>query len=153
RGLGRKAARVEQALHDGRVVLLLVVERLGPEACGRMRVARVEGDLDVYGGGRHRTHVTVYSSYMPMESTGLEMLRRWGNPFHFDPGAAVLEFAYTGGVGTWAVYETLHHPRDLTAWLAGPPVHVKLSRAATEEDLFAARELRDAINHAARALA
>jgi predicted RNA-binding Zn ribbon-like protein len=49
-----------------------------------------------------------------------------GGSYHFDPGAACLEFAHTGGEA-WPrdVFETLHAPHDLArwigAWLDGPP--------------------------------
>jgi predicted RNA-binding Zn ribbon-like protein len=41
-----------------------------------------------------------------------------GGSFHFDPGAACLDFAHTGGE-EWPrnVFETLHAPSDLARWL------------------------------------
>lgn len=63
--------------------------------------------------------------------------------FPFEPGAACLELAYTGGEGDMAVYETLHRPDDLTAWL-----RARLGAAvadATEDDYHRTRALRAAL--------
>ena len=67
-----------------------------------------------------------------------------GRTFRFDPGAACLELAYTGGEA-WPrnVYETLHAPADLARWLEGylgapaPPV--------STEDFAGAVALRNAV--------
>jgi predicted RNA-binding Zn ribbon-like protein len=73
-----------------------------------------------------------------------------GGSFHFDPGAACLEFAHTGGQA-WPrnVFETLHAPADVArwigAWLGRPPPPVS-------RDVFTgAVALRDAIWDAADA--
>ena len=42
-----------------------------------------------------------------------------GETYRFDPGAACLELAHTGGPGYRAVYESLHTPGHLAAWLDG----------------------------------
>jgi predicted RNA-binding Zn ribbon-like protein len=42
-----------------------------------------------------------------------------GETYRFDPGATCLELAHTGGPGYRAVFESLHTPRHLAAWLAG----------------------------------
>ena len=66
-----------------------------------------------------------------------------GVTFPFEPGAACLELAYTGGEGDMAVYETLHRPEDLTAWL-----RARLGDAvadATADDHHRMRALRAAL--------
>jgi predicted RNA-binding Zn ribbon-like protein len=42
-----------------------------------------------------------------------------GETYRFDPGAACLELAHTGGPGYRAVFESLHTPEHLVAWLEG----------------------------------
>jgi predicted RNA-binding Zn ribbon-like protein len=42
-----------------------------------------------------------------------------GETYRFDPGSACLELAHTGGPGYRAVYESLHTPGHLAAWLDG----------------------------------
>jgi predicted RNA-binding Zn ribbon-like protein len=67
-----------------------------------------------------------------------------GDRFWFDPGAACLEFAHTGGAGFRSVYETLHEPADLARWLAGNiggGIDVPVDAAG----LAAARRVREAI--------
>ena len=66
-----------------------------------------------------------------------------GAPFSFDPGARCLELGYTGGEGELAVYEKLHGPADLAAWLRD---HVGAEVAQVDDhDLAAAKRLRTAI--------
>jgi predicted RNA-binding Zn ribbon-like protein len=65
-----------------------------------------------------------------------------GVTFRFDPGARCLEFAHTGGEGFRAVYETLHQPADLAAWLAG---HLGTDVVVDGPGLAAAKALREAI--------
>lgn len=66
-----------------------------------------------------------------------------GYTFRFDPGAACLEFAHTGGEGFRAVYETLHTPADLAAWVQA---HLEVEPAPVDgPDLADARRLRNAI--------
>lgn len=67
-----------------------------------------------------------------------------GESFWFEAGAACLEFGLSGGIGEWAVFETLHTPDDLRAWLAGPPLAVPLDRV-TAGGLATARRVRHAI--------
>src|SRR5690348_13051633 len=76
-----------------------------------------------------------------------------GGSFRFDAGAVCLDFAYTGGEGDYAVFETLHKPADLAAWLAEPPLAAVLTVPPTRRDLAAAKELRQAIWEAATARA
>jgi predicted RNA-binding Zn ribbon-like protein len=76
-----------------------------------------------------------------------------GGSFRFDAGAVCLDFAYTGGEGDYAVFETLHEPADLAAWLAEPPLCAVLTVAPTRRDLAAAKELRQAIWEGANARA
>ena len=95
---------------------------------------------------------------------------RNGVTFTFDPGAPCLELAHTGGPGWMSVFESLHTPADLAAFLAGylrgephagpglragagesGPDAEAAARAAglatpvTSDDLAAALALRDAI--------
>ena len=74
-----------------------------------------------------------------------------GSAFAFDPGALCLALAATGGEGDLNVYETLHAPSDLAAWIrsvlgAGP------SRVDSAT-LAQARRLRAAIWQLAEAAA
>ncbi|MDI6100352.1 CGNR zinc finger domain-containing protein [Actinoplanes sp. NEAU-A12] len=68
-----------------------------------------------------------------------------GGSFWFDAGAVCLDFAHTGGEGRYAVFETLHEPGDLTAWLAQAPPAAVLTAPATARDLSAAKALRQAV--------
>jgi predicted RNA-binding Zn ribbon-like protein len=81
-----------------------------------------------------------------------------GRRFAFDAGALCLEFATTGGEGWRKRWETIHQPADLAGWA----VRSRLGAAAavdpggmrlTPGDLAAASALREAIWHAATALA
>lgn len=76
-----------------------------------------------------------------------------GGSFRFDAGAVCLDFAYTGGEGRYAVFETLHEPDDLGGWLAQPPLGAVMTVPVTTDDLVAAKALRQAIWEAARARA
>jgi predicted RNA-binding Zn ribbon-like protein len=69
-----------------------------------------------------------------------------GETYAFDGGATVVDFAHSGGEGRWAVFETLHHPRDLAAWLAEPPISLPRSLAVSADDLDAARRARGAFH-------
>lgn len=83
--------------------------------------------------------------------TPLAMRPLTGAPFSFDPGARCLELGYTGGEGEYAVYESLHAPADLAAWLRD---HVGTEVAPVDDDdLAAAKRLRSAIWHCAGARA
>jgi predicted RNA-binding Zn ribbon-like protein len=75
-----------------------------------------------------------------------------GQRFRFDPGRVCLAFAFTGGEGPYAIFETLHHPRDLADWLAASELHATVAEASAE-DLARARRLRQAIWLTARAFA
>jgi predicted RNA-binding Zn ribbon-like protein len=76
-----------------------------------------------------------------------------GGSFRFDAGAVCLDFAHTGGEGRYAVFETLHEPADLAAWLAQPPPGVVLTVPVTDADLAAAKALRQAVWETAQARA
>jgi len=76
-----------------------------------------------------------------------------GGSFWFDAGAVCLDFAHTGGEGQYAVFETLHRPVDLSAWLAQPPLAAAVTAAVTARELTAAKALRQAIWEAAHAQA
>ncbi|MET7398833.1 CGNR zinc finger domain-containing protein [Dactylosporangium sp. NPDC005572] len=76
-----------------------------------------------------------------------------GGSFWFDAGAVCLDFAHTGGEGQYAVFESLHQPDDLAAWLAQPPLAAALTTPATFADLTAAKALRQAIWETAHARA
>ena len=67
-----------------------------------------------------------------------------GESFWFDAGAGFVDFALTGGEGELAVFETLHTPDDLRAWLATPPLAVEIPRASAR-DLAAAKHVRHAL--------
>jgi hypothetical protein len=64
------------------------------------------------------------------ESTGVLLTDLAGESFRFDPGAASLRWALSGGEGYRAAYEQLHGPDGLAAgrphqlqstWIASPP--------------------------------
>jgi predicted RNA-binding Zn ribbon-like protein len=76
-----------------------------------------------------------------------------GGSFRFDAGAVCLDFAYTGGEGRYAKFETLHRPADLAEWLAQPPLAAVLTVPVTTRDLTAAKALRQAIWETAQARA
>jgi predicted RNA-binding Zn ribbon-like protein len=86
-----------------------------------------------------------------MLPTGRVLTNPWGKSFWFDAGAACLEFAMTGGEGEFAIFETLHTPDDLRAWLAGPPLSAPVE--VTARGLAAAKRLRRAVTDAAYARA
>ncbi|MGA4840235.1 CGNR zinc finger domain-containing protein [Streptomyces sp. G45] len=76
-----------------------------------------------------------------------------GQVYRFDPGTLCLELTATGGPGLFAVFETLRAPADLVAWAAesrlraGPAAEggTGLEPTVTEDELTAARTLRDAL--------
>lgn len=90
-----------------------------------------------------------------------------GETYRFDPGAACLELAHTGGPGCRAVFESLHTADHLAAWLdgflhgephAGPGLHPPgdvdgavadappgMTGPLTAGDLADALALRDAV--------
>ncbi|MFP3900916.1 MAG: CGNR zinc finger domain-containing protein [Acidimicrobiia bacterium] len=76
-----------------------------------------------------------------------------GGAFRFDAGAVCLDFAHTGGEGELAVFETLHTPADLAAWLAEPPLSVPRDLRVGDGDLATTRRVRTAIWRAAEAQA
>lgn len=90
---------------------------------------------------------------MRAHATGRFLHDTRGGSFRFDAGAACLDFAHTGGEGRYAVFETLHQPADLDAWLAQPPPAAVLTTPVTGRELTAAKTLRQAIWVAAHARA
>lgn len=72
------------------------------------------------------------------------MTFRWPSGVPYDAGAACLDFAYSGGVGVFAAFETLHVPDDLGRWLARPPLSVRVA-SPTTDDLMNAVGVREAI--------
>lgn len=96
---------------------------------------------------------TGYSGVMRARATGRVLTDPRGASFHFDAGAVCLDFAHTGGEGPYAVFETLHEPRDLGEWLAQPPLVAIMTNPVTARDLAAAKSLRQAIWDAAHAQA
>ncbi|WP_030567170.1 CGNR zinc finger domain-containing protein [Streptomyces aureocirculatus] len=68
-----------------------------------------------------------------------------GQVYRFDPGALCLELLATGGPGAFARFETLHAPADLLAWTAQSRIGPCPGLTATERELAAVRELRDAL--------
>ena len=90
---------------------------------------------------------------MRSSATGRVLTDPRGGSFRFDAGAVSLDFAHTGGAGVYAVFETLHQPADLAAWLAEPPLSATLASAPAAGDLTAAKTLRQAIWEAAHARA
>ncbi|MGN9908841.1 CGNR zinc finger domain-containing protein [Phytohabitans sp. LJ34] len=76
-----------------------------------------------------------------------------GGSFHFDAGAACLDFAHSGGEGPYAKFESLHEPADLAEWLAQPPLGIVVTVPVTARELTEAKSLRQAIWEAAHAQA
>ncbi|MFD5554854.1 CGNR zinc finger domain-containing protein [Streptomyces sp. NPDC127068] len=77
---------------------------------------------------------------------GLTLRDRAGTTFRFDPGALCLELLLTGGPGWLARFEVLHEPADLIRWAALSRLPGGLDLPVTEDDLPAARALRDALH-------
>jgi predicted RNA-binding Zn ribbon-like protein len=90
---------------------------------------------------------------MRAHATGRLLHDPKGGSFWFDAGAVCLDFAHTGGEGSYAVFETLHEPGDLGEWLAQPPLAAVLTVPATTHELAAARALRQAVWETAHARA
>ncbi|WP_049566922.1 CGNR zinc finger domain-containing protein [Nonomuraea sp. SBT364] len=90
---------------------------------------------------------------MRVNATGRVLRDPKGGSFRFDAGAVCLDFAHTGGEGRYAVFETLHEPADLAAWLAEPPLGAVMTTPVTTPELAGAKALRQAIWDAAHARA
>jgi predicted RNA-binding Zn ribbon-like protein len=90
---------------------------------------------------------------MRASATGRVLTDPRGGSFRFDAGAVCLDFAHSGGEGPYAVFESLHQPADLAAWLAAPPLGVAPTSPVTAAELTAAKTLRQAIWVAAHARA
>ena len=82
---------------------------------------------------------------MRAKATGRVLTDPRGASFRFDAGAVCLDFAHTGGEGPYSVFETLHEPADLAAWLAQPPLAAVITVPVTARELDAAKKLRQAI--------
>ncbi|MFE9743889.1 CGNR zinc finger domain-containing protein [Saccharothrix saharensis] len=81
-----------------------------------------------------------------------------GQSFRFDPGSFAMELLVSGGPGELRVFEELHAPDDLAAWLADSRLTATAPFTAadvrvTEAELHAVTELRDAFWRVARAMA
>jgi predicted RNA-binding Zn ribbon-like protein len=82
--------------------------------------------------------VLVSSGGWEVELRGLD-----GQVFVFDPGMLCLRFAVTGGEGERAVFETLHGPADVAAWIE--EAMGLTAEGVTEADVRDARHVREAI--------
>ncbi|MFC5184635.1 CGNR zinc finger domain-containing protein [Actinomadura harenae] len=82
---------------------------------------------------------------MRASTTGRVLHDPKGGSFRFDAGAVCLDFVHTGGEGPYAVFESLHAPDDLAAWLAEPPLDVTLTVPMTAAELDTAKALRQAM--------
>jgi predicted RNA-binding Zn ribbon-like protein len=96
---------------------------------------------------------TSYSGVVRAYATGRRLHDPKGGSFWFDAGAICLDFAHSGGEGRYSVFETLHEPADLAAWLAQPPLAAVVTVPLTVDDLTAAKTLRQAIWETAHARA
>ncbi|MCE6999538.1 CGNR zinc finger domain-containing protein [Saccharothrix sp. S26] len=81
-----------------------------------------------------------------------------GQSFRFDPGSFAMELLVSGGPGELGVFEQLHAPHDLAAWLADSRLAATAPFTAadvrvTEAELDAVKRLRDAFWRVARAMA
>jgi predicted RNA-binding Zn ribbon-like protein len=77
------------------------------------------------------------------ESTSVLLTDLAGESFRFDPGAASLRWALSGGEDYRAAYEKLHGPDDLRRWTTAS-IAVDVDRV-TSRDLAEAKSLREAI--------
>jgi predicted RNA-binding Zn ribbon-like protein len=68
----------------------------------------------------------------------------WPPRFLFLGGSLAVDFVHTGGEGERAGWERWSSPGDLEDWIEASP-HLGVRPAATEGDLSAAKELREAI--------
>jgi predicted RNA-binding Zn ribbon-like protein len=105
-------------------------------------------DTGITGTGR-----ASYSGFVRASATGRVLHDPRGGSFRFDAGAVCLDFAHSGGEGRYAVFETLHEPADLGAWLAQPPLAAVMTVPVTVRELAAAKSLRQAIWDAAHDVA
>lgn len=80
---------------------------------------------------------------MTEAATGLILHSPEGVAFRFDPGALSLELLTTGGPGAYARFEVLHRPADLAVWAGRSRLRPAPDVLVTEEELAAARRLRD----------
>lgn len=81
-----------------------------------------------------------------------------GQRFRFDPGSFAMELLVSGGPGELRVFEVLHGPDDLAAWLVDSRLAATAPFTAadvrvTGAELAAVKELRDAFWRVARSMA
>jgi predicted RNA-binding Zn ribbon-like protein len=76
---------------------------------------------------------------------GLVLRSRTGAEYRFDAGALSLELLPTGGPGAFRRYEVLHESADLAAWARRSRLAPTPALEITDEDLAAARRVRDAL--------
>jgi len=89
--------------------------------------------------------VTRYRGYMSdARPTGQNFRATDGHSWFFDSGATAFDFAYTGAMGDNPLWEQLHSPNDLAAWLD----ERFPGTDTTDRDLVDARALRAAIANA-----
>ncbi|WP_405644519.1 CGNR zinc finger domain-containing protein [Streptomyces uncialis] len=77
---------------------------------------------------------------------GLTLHSHGGTSFRFDPGALCLELLLTGGPGWLARFEVLHEPADLARWAVLSRLPDGLDLTVDEDELAAARTVRDALH-------
>ncbi|OIJ90951.1 CGNR zinc finger domain-containing protein [Streptomyces colonosanans] len=87
----------------------------------------------------------VPSSSDRSETPGLVLRSHTGAAYRFDPGALSLELLPTGGPGAFRRYEWLHTPVDLAAWAGRSRLVPTPVLRITEDELTAARAVRDAL--------
>ncbi|MFD4835283.1 CGNR zinc finger domain-containing protein [Streptomyces uncialis] len=77
---------------------------------------------------------------------GLTLHSHGETAFRFDPGALCLELLLTGGPGWLARFEVLHEPADLARWAVLSRLPDGLDLTVDEDELAAARTVRDALH-------
>ncbi|CAN5638190.1 CGNR zinc finger domain-containing protein [soil metagenome] len=86
-------------------------------------------------------------------STGDTLQDPSGTTFWYDPGAACLDLAYTGGDGPLAKFERLTDAASWVAWFAQPARSIPLDSSPGPASIGRARRLREVIRSIAAALA
>ncbi|CAN5556234.1 CGNR zinc finger domain-containing protein [soil metagenome] len=77
--------------------------------------------------------------------TGQRLVDQRGTEFFFDAGATCFDFAYTGGEGPYEVFEQLHEPHDLRAWLQLHVLGMDVPLTVSPRELVAAKVLRNVL--------
>jgi predicted RNA-binding Zn ribbon-like protein len=83
-------------------------------------------------------------------NNGQWFVSRDGHDWWFDSGALSLDFAYTGSMADNPLWEKLHSPEDLVAWLAAR--FERLDESTGPRELIDALALRSAIGSVALAI-